>query len=575
MSLTANIHQISCKNIGKHYSGDFCMSHLSTCFKCWIHTGETLRVIDVMSQVPDDILLNDPVLGIQCLTALAYEQRFEQAEALLLKWLTRLRETPVAQERQVLQYLQTNLSSFTVLLQTLRGDLSLVSAEKLCHLKQTLDIPSEHQPMLNNIFAYLLYMNGKYEKAQHFAARAYHFSLTAEDWFARAVAILLQCVCDRAQGRFDIAYQSVIRAMRDYECVDNSPAWAVLGLVRSMFEYEVNQLDSAEALLLKARPRLAMSAISDFRVNACVTLARIQACRENYAAAEALLDKLHDVVLRSNDRRWIDYIDHERIRVAMLSGKQGLYAQWRSLPQNHPSEAMGALRSKYCPAVGHVPERTLLMLALQDKDFDAAERALGHLGKICLLQADSFLRVILLSGSAALEFGRANHEQAIVFLNQALHLCQASHLYRALFDEVFGFEEVFRLAQAQNRLDDDVDVLLTQQLAMENFPKPRPLISNILRFNPPHAVFPETGIDPLTDTELKVLELLSQGLSNKEISKRSGIAVTTTKWHLKNIFGKLAASNRVGAVLRAQELQLLSVAGYLMCRMPESLFAFL
>lgn len=570
MSSTARFCQIASKDIDSYQHSDFCALRLSHYSSRWLLTGDASRLIDVMSQVQTDLLLDNAELGIHCLTALAYEQRFEQAEALLTEWLSRLREKPV-HDIQVLHYLQTNLASFAVLLQTLRGDLSRVSVEMISQLKQSLDTPSVHQSMLNNIFAYLLYMNGKYEKALHFAARAQRFSMGTGDWFARAIATLLHCVCDRAQGRFDVAYKAVVLAMKDYEVVSDTPAWAVLGLVRSMFEYEINNLDSAEALLLKARPRLAMSAISDFRVNACVTLARIHVCRENYPEAELLLANLHAIVIKSNDRRWTDYIDHERTRVALLAGKQGLYQQWRALPQNSQSETKDALRSKYCPAVGHVPERTLLMLALQDHDFEAAEKALGQLGQICLLQADSFLRLIVLSGSASLEFGRNNHEQAIVYLNEALHLCQASHLYRAIFDEVFGFEAVFRLAQSQARLDDDVDASLLQRLSHERYPKPRQPTQNVLKFSPANMTFAETALDPLTDTELKVLELLSQGLSNKEISKRSGIAVTTTKWHLKNIFGKLSATNRVGAVLRAQELQLLSVAGPFFSALPQAL----
>ena len=78
-------------------------------------------------------------------------------------------------------------------------------------------------------------------------------------------------------------------------------------------------------------------------------------------------------------------------------------------------------------------------------------------------------------------------------------------------------------------------------------------------------------MESLTDTEIKVLDLLAQGLSNKDISRRLGIAVTTTKWHLKNIFGKLAASNRVGAVVRARELQLLSLAGEILNVLPATL----
>lgn len=63
--------------------------------------------------------------------------------------------------------------------------------------------------------------------------------------------------------------------------------------------------------------------------------------------------------------------------------------------------------------------------------------------------------------------------------------------------------------------------------------------------------------DALTSRELEVLALLAQGLTNQQISTRAQISLTTVKWHVKNIFGKLGASTRVGAVVRARELRLI------------------
>lgn len=567
MSLSVSPRPTGCKDFCSPEDIDVCRSRLSEYASFWIKTGNAPRLINMMKSVQCEVLFEDAALGIHCLTALAYEQQFEQADRFLENWLIHLRgHSHIAPD--TFAYLQTNLASVVVLLETLRGDLSLLSEEKIHHLKQALAVPSEHQAMLNNIFAYLLYMNGKYAKAQQFAARAYHFSIQNEDWFSRSISVLLQCVCDRAQGRFEIAYKSVMVAMQSYEVVNDSPAWAVLALVRAMFEYETNRLDVAENLLQKARPRLTLSAISDFRVNANVTLARVHTSQENYLAAEQVLSELQDVVSQGNDRRWMDYIAHERLRVGTLAGKQGLYLHWRELSANDEGDACEALRTKYCPAVGHVPERTLLMLALQEGDLEAAERALGHLGKICSLQADSFLRVVVLSGSAALEFGRNNHDQAIVFLNQALTLCKHSQLYRALFDENFSFGEVFALAAARADFDEDVDAELLQKLSAERFPTPRRSQDNVIRLTPLQVTPLDGCVETLTDTEIKVLDLLSQGLSNKDISRRLGIAVTTTKWHLKNIFGKLATTNRVSAVIRARELQLLSVVGQVANSVP-------
>lgn len=64
-------------------------------------------------------------------------------------------------------------------------------------------------------------------------------------------------------------------------------------------------------------------------------------------------------------------------------------------------------------------------------------------------------------------------------------------------------------------------------------------------------------VDPLTPRELEVLELIAEGLSNREIGKRLFIALSTVKGHTTNIYGKLHVHRRTEAVARARELGLL------------------
>ncbi len=52
----------------------------------------------------------------------------------------------------------------------------------------------------------------------------------------------------------------------------------------------------------------------------------------------------------------------------------------------------------------------------------------------------------------------------------------------------------------------------------------------------------------LTGKEQEIMELLVRGLDNSSISKQTGIALSTTKWHLKNIYAKLGVSNRTEAI---------------------------
>jgi two-component system, NarL family, response regulator YdfI len=53
---------------------------------------------------------------------------------------------------------------------------------------------------------------------------------------------------------------------------------------------------------------------------------------------------------------------------------------------------------------------------------------------------------------------------------------------------------------------------------------------------------------PLTAREVEVLNLMAQGLGNKEIAWRLGISEHTVKFHIGSVFNKLEASSRTEAV---------------------------
>lgn len=64
--------------------------------------------------------------------------------------------------------------------------------------------------------------------------------------------------------------------------------------------------------------------------------------------------------------------------------------------------------------------------------------------------------------------------------------------------------------------------------------------------------------DPLTQRELEVLKMLTQGASNKEIAEKLFVKEVTVKTHLNNIFKKLKVTSRTQATLLAMQMDLIS-----------------
>lgn len=66
-------------------------------------------------------------------------------------------------------------------------------------------------------------------------------------------------------------------------------------------------------------------------------------------------------------------------------------------------------------------------------------------------------------------------------------------------------------------------------------------------------------VESLTPREMETLEMLAEGLSNKQIAARLLISEHTAKFHVNSILGKLDAGTRTEAVMRGLRSGLLKV----------------
>jgi two-component system LytT family response regulator len=84
-------------------------------------------------------------------------------------------------------------------------------------------------------------------------------------------------------------------------------------------------------------------------------------------------------------------------------------------------------------------------------------------------------------------------------------------------------------------------------------------LDKILKRHRSVAARPSLDVLPiLTEQETKVLRLIADGLSNKEIVPLLNISGETVKFHIKNVYRKLGVNNRIRALQRARELRILS-----------------
>jgi LuxR family maltose regulon positive regulatory protein len=143
--------------------------------------------------------------------------------------------------------------------------------------------------------------------------------------------------------------------------------------------------------------------------------------------------------------------------------------------------------------------------------------------------------------------GQGETEQALVRLEKALVIGEPESFIRIFVDEGPPMAQLLYKALSRGIAPDYVRRLLAA------FP-----VEERGQIDPPKSQAPESElIEPLSERELEVLQLIAEGLSNPEIASRLYLSLNTVKVHSRNIYGKLGVHNRMQAVARARALGIL------------------
>jgi LuxR family maltose regulon positive regulatory protein len=155
-------------------------------------------------------------------------------------------------------------------------------------------------------------------------------------------------------------------------------------------------------------------------------------------------------------------------------------------------------------------------------------------------------RTILLNTLLAKVYQAQGDEQlALTHLRAALSQAQPAGFIRVFLDRGEPVRDLLLRLRQQNQLPADLSIYI--QLLISHFQEDQTTIT-------PQ---PSTQPSSLTPRELVVLSHLAAGDSYADIAKKMVVTENTLKYHIKNIYGKLAVNNRVHAVMAAQELGLL------------------
>lgn len=345
-------------------------------------------------------------------------------------------------------------------------------------------------------------------------------------------------------GQLRFAHQIGFEAIDRFETTGSLPppvagsVYGVLGVV----EMEWNQLENARKLFTKALLLNSLGGHNAGIVFAKILMARLIQAEGNLTESAKLTNEavnllplgipawLKPVVISQQVRT---YLAQNNLVAAKVVLRQipGSFVE----PEKYPSELIFITQLRvvlYQVQKGNYQDDLQVPLLLAER---MIAEAIQH------QRVGIAIEMILVLTQLHALLG--NKKAALEFLIKALQLAEPEGFVRTFLDAGPEIVDLLKIIQKQNNFPEFIRKLLATSSGDSTT---LPSISK------------QPGLlEPLSDREIEVLRLMSEGLTNPEIASRLVISLSTVKTHLIHIYGKLNVRNRAEAVLKAKEINII------------------
>ncbi len=374
----------------------------------------------------------------------------------------------------------------------------------------------------------------------------------ADDTYFILIANLKLAITLRAQGRLEETIEICRRQLRFTQSrgLSRMPAagwclaiWAEVLAERNELERALEQVEHAIELTERG---LDLAMIGWSRL--CQVRVLYSAGRLTDAAA-TIRKTIHQTLTTDMPPWIVGAMEMWQARLWLDEGKVDEAAAWAAELSLHPGDS-----NNPPPQLTFFRLRDHIMLArilLAQRDTSSASTLLEWLWQ----EAKSSGRIASSVEIALLQslthHAAGGREQALAALERALTVAEPCGFVCMFVDEGSLVADLLRLAQSRGITSAYSSRLLAAFSGAEQGALP--------------STTPQTGndrpkpdlIEPLSERELEVLQLIAVGLTNREIGERLYLTLNTVKVHTRNIYGKLGVHSRTQAVAVANELGLL------------------
>lgn len=522
--------EIALSHAEKTRRPEFFLEILRKTCQRWSHKGDCSSIIRWLDPLADEVILADRDLSVSLLSALILSRRFNQARYYLDASEKITEDNPIDDSTRVFLELMLQLFQHDTDFR-LNADQAMMISSSQHH-----DIRAFALAML----AYHYLLHGDFSNALHYAEQGKVILEQLGYDFLSSYADLILILCDRNTGRMLQAMQNAEHNFRQQQHCPYTPPWINAATAAAVVRYEQNRTQEALSLLEELVPVVNSSCATEIIVYTYLTLSRLLSLRNERTRASRLLSQLSRILQMGNYDRFVSQVVHEELLQSWAC--KDIDAMDR-LAETHQLEIRlnnGTWRRTrpYDEAWERYGLATALWLTAHQRHEEAEHTLEVILG--ALKRSGAHYRAVVIEANLVLiRHLMGDDNVALHRLKRLIEQYSIICINRTVFDEAPGLDRFLKRCH-------DVGNLPLPQVYVDMF---REMLDD--EAVPPVEVREDTAL--LTAKEQEVLALLCSGLSNNEISNRIGVALSTTKWHLKNIFAKMGVTSRTAAILQASQ----------------------
>ena len=261
--------------------------------------------------------------------------------------------------------------------------------------------------------------------------------------------------------------------------------------------------------------------------------------------------RLKEFARELHERNYLYVAQSCQARLSVLQGDLNSAVEWgRSVDESPvPAELFSWLEA---PAITQA--RVLIATGSEQSLLNATKllRSIRDLCEACRFKCQ-IIEVAVLQSLALEKQGRA--DKVLAALKEAVALAEPRGWIRPFVEAGPPMVDLLERLRDQNVSVDYIEKILAafrnvEHSVLKHVDKPQA--------TPFPSAKPQPLIEPLTNRELDVLELLAQRLQNKEIAEKLFVSPATIKSHLESIYQKLNVTNRREAVDKANVLRIIT-----------------